>query len=122
LGQTEVAMKDFGKAMAIDPTLEQTYTQRGLLWRSRGDLPKALVDFDRSIAIQPRADTYYQRGLTYQMLGDPQRAASDYNLAIGRDPTIPYFYRARAKAHRDLGDNAAGQTDQETAERLEKAQ
>jgi len=122
LGQTEVAMKDFGKAMAIDPTLEQPYTQRGMLWRSRGDLPKALADFDRSISLQPRADTYYQRGLTYQMLGDAQRAVGDYDLAIGRDPTIPYFYRARAKAHRDLGDNTAGQTDQETAERLEKTQ
>jgi len=122
LGQTETAMTDFGKAMAIDPTLEQPYTHRGILWRSRGDLQKALADFDRSIAIQPRADTYYQRGLTYQMLGDAQRAASDYKLAIGRDPTIPYFYRALAKAHRDLGDNAAGQTVQETAERLEKAQ
>jgi tetratricopeptide (TPR) repeat protein len=115
-------MTDFGKAMAIDPTLEQPYTHRGMLWRSRGDLPKALADFDRSIAIRPRADTYYQRGLTYQVLGDARHAASDYNLAIGRDPTIPYFYRALAKAHRDLGDTAAGQQDQETAERLEKAQ
>jgi len=122
LGQTEVAMKDFGKAMDIDPTLEQPYTHRGMLWRSRGDLPKALADFDRSIANQPRADTYYQRGLTYQMLGDARHAASDYSLAISRDPTIPYFYRARAKAHRDLSDNAAGQADQETAERLERTQ
>jgi len=122
LGQTEIAIADFGKAMAIDPTLEQPYTQRGMLWRSRGDLSKALADFDRSISIRPRADTYYQRGLTNQMSGDARRAVSDYNLAIGRDPTIPYFYRARAKAQRDLGDNAAGQTDQETAERLEKAQ
>jgi tetratricopeptide (TPR) repeat protein len=121
-GQTETAMTDFGKAMSLDPTLEQPYTHRGMLWRSRGDLPKALADFDRSIAIQPRADAYYQRGLTYQVLGDARRAASDYNLAIGRDPTVPYFYRALAKAHRDLGDNAAGQADQETAERLEQTQ
>ena len=122
LEQTEIAMTDFGKAMAIDPTLEQPYTHRGMLWRSRGDLPKAIADFDRSIAIQPRADTYYQRGLTYQMLGDTQHAANDYTLAIGRDPTVPYFYRARANAERDLGDSVAGQKDQETAERLEKAQ
>jgi len=122
LGQTEIAMADFGKAMALDPTLEQPYTQRGMLWRSRSDLTKALADFDRSLAIQPRADAYYQRGLTYQMIGDARRAVSDYNLAIGRDPTIPYFYRARANALRSMGDNAAGQKDQETAERLEKTQ
>jgi len=122
LGKTDMAMADFGKAMSLDPALEQPYTQRGMLWRSRGDLPKAFADFDRSLAIQPRADTYYQRGLTSQMSGDARRAVSDYNMAIGRDPTVPYFYRARAKSQRDLGDDAAGQKDQETAERLEKTQ
>lgn len=122
LGQTDMAAADFGKAMAINPGMEQPYIQRGLLWRSRGELPKALADFSQSLAIQPRADAYYQRGLSYQMLGDARRAVSDYNLAIGRDPTVPYFYRARAKAKRDLDDLAGAQQDEETAVRLEETQ
>ena len=122
LGQSDAALADFGQAMSINPALEQPYTERGLLWRSRGDLPQALADFNQSIRILPHADSYYQRGLTYQMLGDARRAVNDYNLAIGRDPAAPYFYRALAKAKRDLGDAAGAQKDQETAERLEKTQ
>jgi tetratricopeptide (TPR) repeat protein len=121
-GDTQLALQDFGQAMKLDTTLDQPYAQRAMLLRSRGDLAKAVADFDRSIEIQGRADTYYQRGLTRQMLGDARRAAGDYDMAIARDPSAPYFYRARAKARRDLGDDAAAQTDQQTAERLEKTQ
>jgi tetratricopeptide (TPR) repeat protein len=121
-GKTDLAMADFGKAISLDPTLERPYTYRGMLWRSRGDLAMALQDLTESIRIQPTADAYYQRGLTYQDLGQAQRAVSDYGLAIGRNPDVPYFYRARAKANRDMGDLTAAQSDQDNAERLEKTQ
>ena len=52
-------------------------------------------------------------------------AVSDYDLAIGRTPDVPYLYRARAKAKRELEDAdgaqaESAQRDQETAERLEQ--
>jgi tetratricopeptide (TPR) repeat protein len=122
LGQNDVALADFEKALALNPTLEQAYTYRGMVWRSRGDFPKALADFTQSIDIQPRADAYYQRGLIYQEEGQSRLALNDYDLAIGRDPAVPYFYRARANAKRDLGDAAGARGDQEKAEQVEKGQ
>src|SRR5579862_4432271 len=119
-GQTEAARADFEKAIAIDPTLEPAYTSRGIIERSQGDSQKALADFTRSVHLHPTSDAYYQRGLTYQTLDQPKLALADYDSAIAYDPGVPGIYLARAEAKRDLGDLEGAQTDQQTADDLEK--
>jgi len=122
VGQNETALADFEKAISINPTLDVAFVSRGMLRSSRGDSQQALADFTRSIELHPTAEAYYQRGLTRQILGQAPSAVDDFNRAIDRDPGAPFSYRARAKAKRDLGDLAGARKDQETAERLEKAQ
>jgi tetratricopeptide (TPR) repeat protein len=121
-GQDDAALADFEKAIAIDPTAWLAYISRGILWSTRGDSQRALADFNRSIELQPTAKAYYRRGVIYQELNDAKRAVDDYNRAIERDPRQPYFYLARAKVRRDLGDMAGAGKDQEVAEQVEKTQ
>ena len=119
-GQNAAALADFEKAIAIDPTSELAYTLRGMLEQSQGETDKALADFTRSIHLRPTYDAYYQRGRTYQTLDQPKRALADYNAAVTYDPGVPYIYRARAIAERELGDLAGARKDEETAGSLEK--
>jgi tetratricopeptide (TPR) repeat protein len=119
-GRNAAALADFEKAIAIDPTSELAYTLRGMLEQSQGETEKALVDFTRSIHLRPTYDAYYQRGRTYQTLDQPKRALADYNAAVTYDPSVPYIYRARATAERELGDLTGARKDEETARNLEK--
>jgi tetratricopeptide (TPR) repeat protein len=47
------AISDYDAALAIDPTLVDTFNARGELWRKKGDRPKALADFGAAIKLNP---------------------------------------------------------------------
>ena len=50
---TDRAISDYDSALAIDPTLADTFNARGELWRKKGDRPKALADFGAAIKLNP---------------------------------------------------------------------
>jgi tetratricopeptide (TPR) repeat protein len=64
-----------------------SYLERGAEWAARGDLDRAITDFNLALAFDPRlAAAYNHRGVARQAKGDMEEALADFNLAIEIDP------------------------------------
>lgn len=107
------AISDATQALDLEPKLALAYNLRGSAIRGAGDLPRAIQEFDRAIALQPNPDNYFERGATYQLLGDHARAIADFDQVIRFLPDKSSAYFARALSRRALGDaEGAGQDHQ----------
>ena len=77
------ALKDFNKAIELNPDFAQAYNTRG--WAKRGlhNYKGALEDFDKAIRLKPNhARAYNNRGATKLDLKDYNGAMEDFNKAI----------------------------------------
>ena len=55
------------------------YVGRGTGYRGKGDLDRAIADFNQAITLDPKyAPTYYDRGNAYWGKGDIDRAIADF--------------------------------------------
>jgi tetratricopeptide (TPR) repeat protein len=119
MGKIELALRDFDKAIEMNPNMDRAYASRGLIYRDRGDINGAVDQFTKSINIRPTVDAYYQRGQTYESLGEHQKAIEDYDYAIAVLRDAPHVYRARSLAKRNLGDVQGADEDREKARSFE---
>lgn len=51
--QLDRAISDYDVVLQLDPTLADIFNARGELWRKKGDRPKALLDFDAALKLNP---------------------------------------------------------------------
>jgi lipoprotein NlpI len=81
------------------------YYNRGLTYRAKGDLDRAIVDWTTAIALDPKlAIAYNNRGLAYHDKGDLDRAIADYDKTIALDPKLAIAYNNRGLTYRAKGD------------------
>jgi tetratricopeptide (TPR) repeat protein len=66
------------------------------------------------------AEVHFWLGRCRMRLDEPKRAVEEFNASIRLDPHDPETYRARAKAHRQLGEKEKAAADLKRAEELEK--
>ena len=96
------------------------YNNRGNFLRDRGELDRAIADFDAAVRLEPKsADTYINRGIARYRRGDLDRAIADYDEAIRIDPEDAYAYNDRGLALRAKGDLDRAIADHDQAIRLE---
>ena len=82
LGDYQQAIKDFDRAIELDPQLAEAYWGRGRTYHGLGDYQQAIKDFDRAIELDPKlAEAYWDRGKTYNDLGKHQQAIDDWKRA-----------------------------------------
>ena len=99
--------------------LSQIHFNRGVAYRDRGDLARAISDYDEAIRLNPQsALAYNNRGVAYRGQGDLARAISDYDEAIRLNPQYALAYNNRGVAYRDQGDLARAVSDYDEAIRL----
>src|SRR5579872_6922633 len=80
------------------------YAMRGLAFLDRGDIPHAIADFNRAVALAPDfAPAYQNRGNAWYARGNYGEALADYDKTISLDPSSPSPYVNRATVRRDLG-------------------
>jgi len=87
----------------------ETYYNRGLVYQGKGQYDKAISDYNKAIAINPRdPEAYNNRGVAYKNKGKYSKAISDYNKAIKINPGFVEAYNNRGVAYKDKGkhDNA----------------
>ncbi|MCR4408006.1 MAG: tetratricopeptide repeat protein [Anaerolineae bacterium] len=89
LDEYDLAIQDFSRAIALDPSYAEAYYNRGVLyWREFGNYYRAIRDLTRVIELAPHwAEAHFNRGLAYKLHGDRERAIADFQryLQIGRD-------------------------------------
>jgi tetratricopeptide (TPR) repeat protein len=70
-----------GKDLAV------AFAIRGSAYRARGELKRAVNDYDQAVKLNPNdADVFFRRGVAHGMLGDTDRAIDDFDQAIKLAP------------------------------------
>ncbi|MDE2028363.1 MAG: tetratricopeptide repeat protein, partial [Candidatus Omnitrophica bacterium] len=99
-GKFDLAIKNFNKAIALDPAYAEPLVNLGLIYDHRGRWAKALSYYNKAIAANPHfAGAYDNRGSLYNEMGKIELALNDYNKAIGLDPRFAAAYNNRGYAY-----------------------
>ena len=97
------AIKDYTKAIKINPQYSDAYNKRGNVKLDLNLYKEAIKDYTKAIKINPQyGDAYYNRGLAKENLKDFEGAISDFTEAIeiypkGEDAGDAYHGRGYAK-------------------------
>ena len=93
---------------------------RGIAYRKKGFLDKAVDDFDAALTIRPDfADAYEERGVAHDKKGDFDSAIADYDAAIRLKPNFAGAYNDRGYVRQEKGEYAKAIADYDVALRLE---
>jgi tetratricopeptide (TPR) repeat protein len=102
-------------------TLAYAYTSRGVEWRAKGEVDRAIWDHSEAIRTDATVpEAWYNRGNAWRQKKDPDRAIKDYDEAIRLRASDPDFFTNRGLAYQDKGDEPHAQADFAVAERLKK--
>lgn len=105
--------KETGENLAI------AFNNRGLAYYDKGDLTRAIADYDQAIRLKPDyATAFYKRGLVYLAKGDLTRAIADFDQAIRLKPDYAFAFNNRGNAYVDKGDLTRAIRDYDQAIRL----
>ncbi len=84
------AIREFDRALALNPTLAQAHLDRGILyWRELDHPRRALVDLTQALELDPELhEARFNRGVAYQQLGEYEAAIEEFQayLAVGEHP------------------------------------
>src|SRR5262249_52992206 len=80
-----------------------TYVESGNEWLKKGEIERAIADYDLAIAFDASAVAFYNRALALQRKGDLAGALSDYTQAIELNPRDANAYLNRGVIHDELG-------------------
>jgi lipoprotein NlpI len=118
----ERAIRDFDRALALDPGLVAAWRQRALAYRGKGDYERALADLEQAILLAPSDPRFYtDRGVTYELLGDYSSAIRDFTRAIAFRPNHAPALEARGRTHFYLGNFAQAAADLQRGLALDSA-
>jgi tetratricopeptide (TPR) repeat protein len=105
LSEYQQALKDFDRALELDPSYLMPYGIRGSIYMRLKEYQQALDAFNRDLDLNPNAaGTYDWRGWAFFYLGEYQQALKDFDRAIELDPNFFDAYRGRSHACRALND------------------
>ena len=89
MNNPEEALKDFDRAVKIDPNRADGYLGRANTLNTMGRYGESLDDYDRAIDINPKlANAYVNRAIAYSHLGEYEKAIADYEKGLELDPKI----------------------------------
>jgi Tfp pilus assembly protein PilF len=132
-GQYGLAIRDFNKALEIDPSSVEIYLNRGTAYseKSRHDAPTvyggtspnvydlAIASFNKALEIDPSCvRAYLNRGFAYLVQGQYDLAIRDYSKALEIDPSNANTYVNRCLAYSSLGLDQQAIKDYRAAARL----
>jgi tetratricopeptide (TPR) repeat protein len=92
LGSFDLAIKDYSRALSLDPNDVDAYYNRGNIFFDLGDTGRAIEDYSAAIRLQPEHDfAYFNRGNCYLRQGRVEQAAADYRKAYSLKPDDPVY-------------------------------
>ena len=97
LGQLELSIEAYSKALAIKPKNADAYINMGNTLKDQGKLEKAIEAYNKALTIKPNnADAYINMGITLKDQGELEEAIEAYNKALAIKPDY-------AEAHYNMG-------------------
>jgi Flp pilus assembly protein TadD len=97
------ALKDYNKAIELNPNLALAFNDRGLLFYNADEYDRALEDFNRAIELDSKFETAFDnRGVTYFAKNDHDHALADYDYAIELNPDDLNAYWNRGDLYRSM--------------------
>jgi tetratricopeptide (TPR) repeat protein len=119
-GDLDDAIREYTKAIEVNPRLALAYNNRGVAYKDKGDLDAAMRDFNQAISVDPKlTDAYANRGALLISRGEIDAAIQDCTKAIELDPAFALGYRNRGAAYFKKGDFDAAMRDRARALELE---
>jgi tetratricopeptide (TPR) repeat protein len=89
-----------------DKPLAWSHTNRGMAYLFKGDLDRALTDFNKAVELDPTyAMALIDRGTAYDNKGDHAHAIADFDAAIKLDPKSPDALTGRCAARAEAGND-----------------
>ncbi len=119
-GKDQEAIRDFTRAIELDPGNKYAFNSRALTKGKLGDYEGAIEDYTKGLEIDPEDPLMYRnRGVDKAILEDYTGAISDYNKVIEITPDDSYAYYLRAGLKSDLGDYQGATSDYNKAIELD---
>lgn len=80
-GKSDLAIKEYNKALALNPNSAYVYNERGMAYSNLGKLNEAIADYTQALRLHPGfAVAYYNRTIAYLKLGEYDKALQDLYL------------------------------------------
>jgi tetratricopeptide (TPR) repeat protein len=119
VGEIDLSIEDFDRAIEQDPKGASLYNNRANSWRMKGDFERALADHEQAIQLDPNIWAYYNnRGITLREAGDLDGAIIDFGRAILLQGNVPNPLTERGLAWRAKGDLKKAIIDYDAAIRI----
>lgn len=113
-GKYDQAIAKFTEGIA------RAYRARGIAHAAKGDLDKALADYNESIRLNAEDPiAYYNRGNVYKEKGSTEKAIADYSEAIRLDRQFMMAYGNRANVYKNIGNYDKAVADYNQAIRID---
>lgn len=111
LGNYHQAIKDFDRAIELNPNNAVAYSNRGNAYNSLGKRQQALEDLNKAIKLDPQYfKAYNNRGNAYFGLKDYNMAIEDYKQTIKLDSQFAPAYYNVGRVYLHLGENKESRT------------
>lgn len=112
-------ISDLSKAIQYDPKDAPSWANRGSCYYRMSDFPKALNDFNHSLALKPNGQVYGSRAGCYTKLKRDENAVADYTKAYSLGHNANFLFN-RGNAYLRLNQKAKAKADYEHALRESK--
>lgn len=95
--QYDLALKDFSRAIAIDPKYPRAFSERAVVYASQGKFDLAMQDASHAINLDSNYyQAYVNRGVIYMWKRDFAMALKDFSHAIALNPNDAGIYADRS--------------------------
>ena len=115
-GKLEASIQTLTKAISLSPNHFSAYGLRATVFHAKGDLDRAMQDYNQSIKLISNAKfkstedantvmepLYLGRGEIHYIKGNLENSIQDFNQVLKIDPNDLESYQLRGKAHLDRG-------------------
>jgi tetratricopeptide (TPR) repeat protein len=118
-GKMQDAMKDFTKALELNPDLRDAYKFRGSIYAQSGQIDLALTDLEKYLTYDSTdVVTWNNVAMIYMRQGKLPKAIEAFTTTIQLKPDAAISYQNRAKVYEMMGNTPMAQADLKQANEI----